>query len=149
MWLVATLCVAGLWNVGCASAPPSPRAETLSTLHTSMQWVRAGRASEPRALEELPAVESLVGARRAEVQARLGTPRVCRVPVEAPCHVPGEVLWTFHRGHADHDAGPVLVLVVDGAGVVTEAHWRRPEVQVPPALHGSAGGEDVVATPSP
>jgi hypothetical protein len=139
--------VLGSLAVGCGGAQaPSARGATLASLHDGMQWVRGGDTSEPRVLDPLPAVDALVGARRGELQAQLGSPRTCRMPIEAPCRRAGEILYPFYRGHmADEAGGPVLVIDVDAAGVVTAAHWRRPEVQAPAPMGRTAGGETAVA----
>lgn len=133
----------GATTGGCATARESSgQTVALESLHTSMQWVRGGRTSEPRVLAELPSVDALVGVRRAQLMAQLGQPRTCLTAFEPPCRRQGEILWTFYRGHSADDAdGPVLVVEFDRAGLVTGARWRRPEVQAPAPIAPTAGGE--------
>lgn len=147
--LVIAAVAVGVGISGCGGGAPSPRGTTLSSLRDAMQWVRGGHGSQPRALDPLPAIEALPGATRAELTRQIGAPRTCGYPIEAPCARPGELLWTFYRGHAaDEAAGPVLVVDFDPSGTVTAARWRRGEVEAPPEpiAPATSGGEAIAST---
>lgn len=140
------IAVAGM--IGCGASAPSQRATTLTSLREAMQWVRAGHAGQPRALDSLPPLDALAGVTRDELTRQIGAPRTCGFPVEAPCARPGEVLWTFYRGHfADEIAGPVLLVELDQAGIVRAARWRRGDLEAPRGTiePSSAGGEAIAA----
>jgi hypothetical protein len=123
-------------TAGCATTHGP--AETLGELQVAMRTARTGHD-----VGRLPAVEGLVGLRRAALVNVLGAPRDCRMPLELPCRNVGETVWAFYDGLHDHEPGPVLVVRMDPTGQVLQARWRHGELGAPAPLAPSSGGEAV------